>query len=69
VSNLQILGVVCLAYSALTLFIAFVKPKPIWNLAKIQAFVRSFGEKGTVVFFSVWGLVVGSGGVYLLLTQ
>ena len=65
-TNLDILGIVCLVYFALCLIIAGLKPPMIWNIGKIQGFVSLLGEKGAVALIVGWGLVVGAGGVYLL---
>jgi len=65
-TNLQILGIVCLAYCAVTLLIVGLRPAVIWKISKIQAFVSLLGETGARVFIGVWGLIVGAPGVYLL---
>jgi len=65
-TGMQIGGIACLVYTALTFYIALAKPPKIWQIAKIQAFVKSLGEKGTVIFFMGWGSVVAVIGVYLL---
>lgn len=54
-------------YGVFTLYIAFVKPKAIWNIGKIQGFVQLLSEKGTVIFFSIVGIATIAGGVYLLM--
>ena len=63
----QILGLVCLAYCAVTLLIVAFRPPVIWKISKIQGFVSLLGENGARVFIGVWGVVVGVPGVYLLL--
>ncbi|GAB4279855.1 MAG: hypothetical protein Kow0056_13580 [Coriobacteriia bacterium] len=62
--GLLILAIVLWVYAAFVIFIALVKPAPIWNMAKIQGFVRLLGEKGTVVFFIVWAIAAAVGGYF-----
>ena len=62
----QIGGIVCLAYMAVTLWISLAKPKSLWGNPKIQGFVKLLGETGATVFVTGWGLLVGAAGVYLL---
>lgn len=65
--TLTIIAYVLILYGVFTLYIAFAKPKAIWNLGKIQGFVQLLSEKGTVVFFSIVGVATIVGGVYILL--
>lgn len=65
--TLTILAYALILYGVFTLYIAYVKPKAIWNIGKIQGFVQLLSEKGTVIFFSIVGVAVIAGGVYLLL--
>lgn len=65
--TLTIIAYVLILYGIFTLYIAYVKPKAIWNIGKIQGFVQLLSEKGTVIFFSIVGVAVIAGGVYLLL--
>lgn len=67
-SGWAILGIVLIVYFLFIIYISFAKPTKIWNTGKIQGFVKSFGETGTVVFFIIWGLIVGGIGVWLLIT-
>jgi|GEM_PF-613590 len=66
-SNLQYLGVFLVLWGVATLAVAGLRPAMVWNTSKIQSFVKSFGDKGTVVFLAVWGVVGLGGGVALLL--
>ena len=43
-STLEIVGYVCLAYVAVSLLIAFFKPRSVWQNGKIQGFVKLFGH-------------------------
>lgn len=65
--TLTIIAYALILYGVFTLYIAWVKPKAIWNIGKIQGFVQLLSEKGTVVFFSIVGVAVIIGGVYMLL--
>ena len=65
--TLTIIAYALLLYGVFTLYIAWVKPKAIWNIGKIQGFVQLLSEKGTVIFFSIVGLATIVGGAYILL--
>lgn len=64
--TLTIIAYALILYGVFTLYIAYVKPKAIWNLGKIQGFVQLLSEKGTVIFFSIVGIATIVGGVLLL---
>ncbi|MCO4772816.1 MAG: hypothetical protein KDA24_22480 [Deltaproteobacteria bacterium] len=68
-SNMQYLGIFLVLWGISTLAVAALKPPALWNIAKIQSLVKSFGDKGTVIFMSVWGVVGLGAGVALLVTQ
>jgi hypothetical protein len=65
--TLTIIAYVLILYGIFTLYIAYVKPKAIWNLGKIQGFVQLLSEKGTVIFFSIVGVAAIVGGIFLLM--
>lgn len=65
--TLTIIAYALILYGVFTLYIAYFKPKTIWNIGKIQGFVQLLSEKGTVIFFSIVGVATIVGGVYLLL--
>jgi hypothetical protein len=65
--TLTIIAYALILYGILTLYIAFAKPKAIWNIGKIQGFVQLLSEKGTVVFFSIVGIGTIVGGALILL--
>lgn len=65
--TLTIIAYVLILYGVFTLYIAFAKPKAIWNIGKIQGFVQLLSEKGTVIFFSIVGIATIVVGVYILL--
>ncbi len=43
-----LLGLLLIAYAGMVVFIAAMKPQKIWQMAKIRAFIKVLGEKGTV---------------------
>ena len=61
-----LLGLFLIIYGAFVFFIAIKKPEAIWKMGKIQAFVKKLGEKGTVIFFFVWGIIALGFGIWLL---
>lgn len=63
--GLTILGIVLLIYGAFCLLIGIIKFGAIWNMAKIQAFVKIMGDTGTRIFITVWGLIAAGIGVWL----
>lgn len=65
--TLTIIAYALVLYGVFTLYVAYVKPKAIWNLGKIQGFVQLLSEKGTVIFFTIVGVAVIVGGIYLLM--
>jgi len=68
-SNLQYISLFLFVWGAATLYVGATKASWAWDTAKLQALVRSFGEKGTQVFVLVWGTIAVTAGVVLLVTQ
>lgn len=64
--TLTIIAYALILYGVFTLYIAWAKPKAIWNIGKIQGFVQLLSEKGTVIFFSIVGIATIVGGIYLI---
>lgn len=61
-----LLGLLALAYAGLVIYLgATKKPAALWNMGKIQAFVKVLGEQGTVIFFYVWGAAFAAVGIWL----
>ena len=54
-------------YGIIAIALAYFKPKSIWKIGKIQGFVQLLGEKGTVIFFDLIGVLTIAGGIYLLI--
>lgn len=65
--TLTIIAYALILYGVFTLYVAYAKPKAIWNLGKIQGFVQLLSEKGTVIFFTIVAVAIIIGGAYLLL--
>ena len=62
-----LLGIVAAAYGVFAIFVALKKPEKIWNMAKVQGFVKKIGEKGTTIWFCVFGLILIGVGVWLII--
>lgn len=61
-----LLGLLALAYAAFCAYLAATKkPEAIWNMGKIQGFVKVLGEKGAVTFFYVWAGLAAALGIWL----
>lgn len=66
-NTMALLGVLAILYAIICIVIAVKKPEKIWNMKKINFFKNALGEKGTVIFFWIWGLVFGVLGVWLMM--
>ncbi|NBI07982.1 hypothetical protein [Senegalia massiliensis] len=60
-----LLGLLAIVYALFVLYIAIKKPNSIWNMTKIKLFKKLLGEKGTVTFFVIWGILFIGLGVWL----
>jgi hypothetical protein len=60
-----LLGLLALAYAGLVIFITVKKPEKLWQIGKIQAFVKVLGERGTEIFFYVFAVIFLVLGVWL----
>lgn len=65
-NGMALLGIVLILYAGLVIFIAIKQPPKIWQMAKIQGFIKVLGEKGTVIFFYVWAGIALVAGIYCL---
>ncbi|MDF1543363.1 MAG: hypothetical protein RQ731_05350 [Anaerosomatales bacterium] len=61
---LLLLAIFLFAYGAVVIVITIFKPAPIWKMAKIQGFIKLLGEKGTVIFFILFGIAAIVGGYF-----
>lgn len=64
--GLAFLGILAFLYAGLVFYITFKKPDKIWNMAKINMFKKILGEKGTVIFFYIFGLLALVLGIWLI---
>jgi hypothetical protein len=62
-----LLGILLIVYAIACVLIALLKPEAIWQMKKIQGFVKVLKERGTVIFFIVWGAVALGFGLWLLI--
>jgi len=60
------LGLFLVLYAILVFWITLSKPEKIWNMGKIQAFVKILGSIGTQVFFYIVGAAALGVGIWLL---
>lgn len=65
--GLALLGIFLVLYAAAVFYITVKKPKAIWEMKKIRMFIDAMGEKGTVIFFYVWGGIALVIGIWLLM--
>jgi len=66
--GMVILGIVMVLYMVFVVILAITrKPTAIWNMGKIQGFIKILGETGARIFFIIFALLVGGFGIYFLL--
>ena len=61
-----LLGILIGAYGLFAIYIALKKPDKVWKMGKVQGFVKRFGEKGTVVWFCIFGVILVGIGIWLV---
>ena len=61
-----LLGALAAAYGVFAVYVALKKPEKIWQMAKVQSFVKKLGDNGTAIWFSVFGVVLFGLGVWLI---
>ena len=64
--GLIVLGVFLIVYGVFCLGVGIFKWPFIWNLGKIQGFVKILGNIGTMIFISVWGAAALGVGIWLV---
>ncbi|HSM72005.1 MAG TPA: hypothetical protein VK851_10720 [Anaerolineales bacterium] len=64
--TITIIAYALILYGIIAIALAYFKPRSIWKIGKIQGFVQLLGEKGTVIFFDLIGVLTIAGGIYLL---
>ena len=62
-----LLGIISAGYGVFAIFVAWKRPEKIWNMSKVQAFVKKLGATGTSIWFSVFGLLLIGLGFWLIL--
>lgn len=62
----MIWGIIAIIYAAMVVVLAITKPKPIWQMKKIQFFEKKLGIKGTERFFYIWAALFLFLGVWLI---
>lgn len=66
---LALLGLLLIIYAAVVVWIAAKKPEKLWDMAKIRAFRKVLGDKGTVIFFYIFAAVSLGFGIWLLVMK
>lgn len=66
-NGMAFLGILMVAYAALVVWIAVKQPPKIWGMAKVKLFIKVLGEKGTVIFFYIFALIVAIVGIWLII--
>ena len=66
VNGLAILGLFLILYAVAVVVLAIKKPKSIWEMRKVQMFIKLLGDRGTVILFYVLGAVALGLGIWLL---
>jgi hypothetical protein len=61
-----LLALLAFAYTGLVIWITVKKPPKFWDMAKIRAFRKVLGDRGTEIFFYVWAVVFAALGIWLL---
>ena len=64
---LALLGILVGAYGIFALYVAWKKPDKIWNMGKVQSFTQKLGERGTQIWFTVFGVALLALGLWLML--
>ncbi len=65
-NGLALLGLILILYSVVVVVLTVKKPKSIWEMGKIKAFIKVLGERGTVILFYIIAAVALGFGVWLL---
>ena len=65
--GMLILGIFMILYGVFVIFLSITKkPATIWNMGKVQAFVKFLGETGTKIFFIIFACIVGGFGIWFV---
>lgn len=63
----SIIGLCLIFYGMTVLYIDVVKPISLWDRKKIRIVVKLLGEKGTEMFFHIFGWIITLLGIFLML--
>ncbi len=61
-----LLGIVLIVYGLAVGAIAYKKPRAVWDLKKIQIFLKVLGEKGTMIFFYIFAAIALGVGIFFM---
>jgi len=61
------LGIFLALYGIAVVWIALAKPEKIWNMGKIQAFVKILGDIGTRIFFTLFAAAALGFGIWFMI--
>jgi hypothetical protein len=61
------LAIFLVVYGIAVFLITAFKPTKIWNMGKIQGFVKIMGNVGTQIFFYIFGSAALGFGIWLLI--
>lgn len=62
-----LIGILCVVYAAVLVWMAIKQPKAIWEMGKIKLFRKSLGEKGTVIMFYTLAVAFAVLGIWLIM--
>ena len=66
-NGLALLGLFLILYGVFVIVLTITKkPQTIWNMGKIQAFIKVLGATGTAIFFYIFGAAALGIGIWLL---
>jgi len=61
-----LLALLAFVYTGVVFWVTIKKPEKLWSISKVQWFVKNLGERGTEIFFIIFGLAFAALGVWLL---
>lgn len=67
--GLALLGILLIIYGLVVIGFVIKKPEGIWKMKKIQTFIKILGDKGTDIFFVIFGILAAGGGIWLLISS
>ncbi|MCJ7733615.1 MAG: hypothetical protein MUP11_03610 [Anaerolineales bacterium] len=61
-----LLGLLALVYAGVVFWMVIKKPEKLWSIGKVQTIIKVLGERGTDIFFYVFGAAFAALGIWLL---